>query len=540
MKTDKYKKFEARNPKSETISNDQNSNIQNILSIKALRFWICFEFRYLIFGFLIVLVLVSFCTESFALNDGIGDPTVPPSSLQSGLVKSPNPADTSGNLIVTGRVRGGKYFRGLVPYRDETEFGAPLGSEDIGSFLRNTAPITSLRSTLTPQPYYLPSATVSSGVSSTRPMALAYPNIGSGGGTSDYEIEKMPKFQVQSPSQIAATTPLYGQGRTRPLSYDAADLERVITYDLIQQRNKKELSDALQKASDGVDKKTKSDDKKTKDSIVAEPHEPQKPLERSMPAEPVQPDDKPIDKTQNQNAPAKTVYEQMLREIASANPKKEDVQAKEKEAKEQEQKQEQQQDQPKEQDKSDKEKEHKPGDLRSKYSEIDKETADATVGVHKSFATEANDKFNYYMRSAEELLKDGKYYRAADAYSMAGIYKPDDPLAFAGKSHALFASGEYMSSAYFLSRAINIFPQYVKFKIGLDQMIPDKDRLESRIADVKLWIQKSDSPELSFLLAYIYYQLDKTELATEAIDSAAAKIPDSVSVTALKKAIEKK
>ena len=171
---------------------------------------------------------------------------------------------------------------------------------------------------------------------------------------------------------------------------------------------------------------------------------------------------------------------------------------------------------------------------------MDKETAEATVGVHKSFATESNDKFNYYMRSAEEFLKEGKYYRAADAYSLAGIYKPDDPLAFAGRAHALFASGEYMSSAYFLSRAINIFPQYVKFKIDLNAMIPDKDRLESRIADVKQWIQRTDSPELSFLLAYIYYQLDKTALATEAIDLAAGKIPDSVSVTTLRQAIEKK
>jgi hypothetical protein len=104
----------------------------------------------------------------------------------------------------------------------------------------------------------------------------------------------------------------------------------------------------------------------------------------------------------------------------------------------------------------------------------------------------------------------------------------------------LFASGEYMSSAYFLSRAISIFPQYVKFKIDIVAMIPDKDKLESRISDIKEWIKRSDSPELNFLLAYIYYQLDKIELATEAINSAAAKIPDSVPVAALKRTIEKK
>ncbi|MHB0945928.1 MAG: tetratricopeptide repeat protein [Sedimentisphaerales bacterium] len=477
-----------------------------------------------------IVVLASLCAEIFALENEIGDPTVPASSIKSGLVRTPSPVDASGNLVVTGRVRGGKYFRGLVPYRDETEFGAPLGSEDIGSFLRNTAPVTSLRSSLSPQPYYLPSSTVSSTARGTRNVVLTYPNIGS---TGDYDTTELPKVQVHKPSQLAAEMPLYDYTSARLLSYDSTDLERVITYDLIQQRNKKELSDALQKASEDVDKKTLLDDQKAKDSLIDEP---QKPLERAMPAEPARPGDRQTDKTQTQNISAKTVYEQMLQEVASAHLNKPDVQDKEKTAEEQEQKQEQQ----KEKAEDSEVKERQPGDLQSEYSRIDKDTAEATVGVHKSFATQANDKFNYYMRTAEEFLKAGKYYRAADAYSMAGIYKSDDPLAFAGKSHALFASGEYMSSAYFLSRAINIFPQYVKFKIGLVEMIPDKDRLESRIADIKAWIQRSDSPELSFLLAYIYYQLDKIELATEAINSAAAKIPDSIPVTALKQAIEKK
>ena len=474
-----------------------------------------------------ILILTLFCAECFALTDAIGDPTVPVSSVQSGLVRSPNPIDTSGNLTVTGNVRGGMHFRGLVPYRDTTEFGAPLGSRDISSFLRRSAPINLSRPQNSPQPYYLPSSTVSSIAPGGRGAALTYPSIRGTGGTGDYAVTEMPK--IQTPSQIAASTPLYDYSRTRPLSYDSTDLERVITYDVIQQRNKKELSNALQRASEGLNKKTISDDQKSRDNLIAEPT---KPMERPKPAEPIQPGRQQIDKVGKTSA--KTVYEQMLEQIASAQSEQEAAQPDKKKTKEQEQKQEQKLDSQSE------EKDKTPTDLRSKYSEVDKETAEATVGVHKSFATESNDKFNYYMRSAEEFLKEGKYYRAADAYSLAGIYKPDDPLAFAGRAHALFASGEYMSSAYFLSRAINIFPQYVKFKIDLNAMIPDKDRLESRIADVKQWIQRTDSPELSFLLAYIYYQLDKTALATEAIDLAAGKIPDSVSVTTLRQAIEKK
>jgi tetratricopeptide (TPR) repeat protein len=144
------------------------------------------------------------------------------------------------------------------------------------------------------------------------------------------------------------------------------------------------------------------------------------------------------------------------------------------------------------------------------------------------------------MKSAENYLKQGKYYRAADSYTLASIYNPSDPLAYAGRSHALFASGEYMSSAYFLTMAINMFPQYVNFKVDLNAMIPDKDRLESRISDVKVWIEKTNSPELNFLLAYIYYQLGKPDLATKAIDTAAQKMPNSQAAKALKQVIEQK
>jgi tetratricopeptide (TPR) repeat protein len=144
------------------------------------------------------------------------------------------------------------------------------------------------------------------------------------------------------------------------------------------------------------------------------------------------------------------------------------------------------------------------------------------------------------MKSAEVFLKQGKYYRAADAYTLASIYKPSDPLAYAGRSHALFASGEYMSSAYYLMMAIDMFPDYVKFKIDLNAMRPDKDRLESRIADVKVWIGRADSAELNFLLAYIYYQLGKPDLASQAIDAAAKKMPDNQAVKSLKQAIEHK
>ena len=473
-----------------------------------------------------ILVLAFFCARCFALDNTIGDPTVPPSSVRSGLIRTPNTIDMSGNLIMTGNVRGGKQFRGVVPYGATAEFWGALGTGDIGSFLRRSAPVDLSRSQLSPQPYYLPSSTVSSITTAGIGRGMTYPSIRDNKGTGEFVITEMPK--VEKKADIPAVSPLYDYSRTRPLSYEPTDIERMITYDLIREKNKKDLSEALQRASEGARKVPAEDQQtqKTAQSTLSKP-EPVEPIKRSFePVEPLQPGQGvPTAKTEEITG-KKSVYEQMLEQVAETAQPQEIPQAA--------------QQKPKEQKQAEESEEKAPSDLRSELSKIEKETAEALVGVHKSFATQANDRFNYYMRTAEEFLKQGKYYRAVDAYTLASIYKPDDPLAYAGRAHALFASGEYMSSAYFLARAINIFPGYVKFKIDLNAMIPDKDRLESRIADVKQWIEKTQSAELNFLLAYIYYQLDQPEPALKAINAAAEKIPDSVSIKVLKQAIEKK
>ena len=175
-----------------------------------------------------------------------------------------------------------------------------------------------------------------------------------------------------------------------------------------------------------------------------------------------------------------------------------------------------------------------------KLAEIDLSVArtKGILGPFETFASFSEDKFNQNMRAGELYLKQGRYYRAADAYTLASLYKPDDPLAYAGKSHALFASGEYMSSALFLSRALQIFPEYARFKIDLVSMVGDRDKLETRVVDVEEWLGRSGAPELQFLLAYVYYQMGRPEPAKKAIDAAYEEMPQSPAVLALKKAIE--
>ena len=160
------------------------------------------------------------------------------------------------------------------------------------------------------------------------------------------------------------------------------------------------------------------------------------------------------------------------------------------------------------------------------------------LGEYKSFAAFSDDKFNQHMRTAEAYLKEGKYYRAADLYTLASVYKPDDPLAYAGKSHALFAAGEYMSSALYLVKTIRLFPEYVNFKIDLIAMVGNKDILESRIADIEQWSAINKSGELKFLLGYVYYQFDRLQRAQGAIAIAYQQMPQSAAVATLKKAID--
>ena len=472
--------------------------------------------------FVIVLTFTSLCG---AINDGIGNPTVVPSSRRSGLHRSPNPIDNTSNLTVTGNVAGGRHFRGEVPYRSTTEFGDTLGSSSLSSFYRYSAPISrtssrSSRSSLSPQPYYLPSSTVGQTSRSFK-------------GRMDYSpsmITSRPKVTDKVGNIITrqlppAVSPLYDYNKTRPLSFETSDLQRAVDYDLRQQTDKLGVSRAIRNIVSGNKLQKDTEPKETIKS----------PFKRIDPAaltdntnitpEPAQRDDVTIKPAKSTTT--KSVYEQILQQIqdsqAAVEPVPIDIT----------------QDQALAEIRDDADKEAvQPTDMKSEFSEISDETAGATMGVHKSFATDSQDKFNYYMRIAEDFLIGGKYYRAADAYTLASIYNPTDPLAYAGRSHALFASGEYMSSAYFLIKTIEMFPEYTKLKVDIATMIPDRDRLETRIADIKQWIEKNNSPELSLLLGYIYHQMSMDVLAVSAIDFAAEKLPNNSAVSALRETIK--
>jgi len=160
------------------------------------------------------------------------------------------------------------------------------------------------------------------------------------------------------------------------------------------------------------------------------------------------------------------------------------------------------------------------------------------LGQHKDFTSYAEDKFNQYLLLGNMLLEEGKYYRAVNSYNMSLVYKPENLFAMAGKGHALFGAGEYMTAAMFLSNVLERYPQYINAKITIKAMVGDRDTLDARIAEMDQLLEKTDVPELYFLQAYFYYRTDRFDDARKKIDIVLQKVPNLKAADVLKKSIE--
>ncbi len=509
-----------------------------------------------------LIFLTAFSEAGWAIDNY---PTsMPVSFQQDGLVRTPNPIDNTSSLLVTGNVRGGSYFRGVVPYSSPTYFSGALASSSLDPFLRGSAGAEyfgrySRYSSYTfgYSPYYSQTQTVTT-INPGSSSIITPPTADFDGYIFQSDIMGTSPLQRDAVLDITLAMP---SERLRPLSMTPKEMEKLIAseiaelssakqYDRQYETSTKQFKSELDQAGDDItDLMRKPDDLGI--SLLSPAAEK---LDSNLPAtewwletpareRKQQAEEETAEVSSNvywllePNEPL-DVYEQMKQQLDSS--KEEIIPVAQ-------------------QDQNTVEGSEKP-DLEQMWqrtSEFSEERpkrsqteefaenklfaaakAKAALGSFDTFASFSEDKFNQYMRAAEQYLKQGKYYRAADAYTLASIYKPDDPLAYAGKSHALFASGEYMSSALFLSRALRIFPEYAGFKIDLVAMVGDRDKLEGRVVDVEEWLRMSGAPELEFLLAYVYYRMDRLKKAKGAISAAYEKMPEAPAVLALKKAIE--
>ncbi len=496
-----------------------------------------------------LLVLAGFSGAGWA----VGPATVPVSSRRSGLIRSPNPIDTSGNLVITGNVGRGRHFRGVVPYRATTDFSGPLPSSRLDSFVRDSAGPRDYRGyTGRARPYYSPTRTVATTEAGMRrvfrpPTSGVVRRVG--------ETPYVPPAPVRQ--HVSRSEKLRFLGRVRPMGLTAEQMEKVIESELgthfgeqrLTARQRSTEVEALKRELEWLDDRTGE----VKKSLVEERGIRELPAEEKADA-----GVRERYEAQQQKAPTGEeagdaavmfgmpgkqldIYEQMKWQLYGLE-KGLVPSAKVKEAEEAEGTRKAEEVKGVGEGEEESAEEGTRGTLDYEWRELSDAEMEARaktiLGPHETFASYSDDKFNRHLRAAETYLKQGKYYRAADAYTLASMYKAGDPLADAGKSHALFAAGEYMSSALYLSRALEIFPDYARFKIDIVAMVGDRDKLETRVADVEQWWKTSNAPELQFLLAYVYYQMDRVERAREAINNAYENMPEAAAVITLKRAIE--
>jgi hypothetical protein len=458
-----------------------------------------------------------------AIGSPVGNPTVPQTSLsRSGSELIPTDQynyGADGNRIVTGNVSGGREFRyaeGILPYYSAEHFlpsyfeiETGFGSASLNSFIRRSAssglPESGLRLN---EPYYYPSQTVTS-MQRGNELGLEPPRVAFPGGTGEF----------------APITDSEYYSRQRPLSRSMPELEDVISREIELQKKltdqeeeslEKELTDVEQFESYLAQQFGKTPERMTL---------PDKPDELEKPGEPVKPDEptNELDIREQGEEQPENLFEKPRRETTETDEDSDEPAGGEPD-----------ETSDKSRFKSDFEREVT---KKLELPEVDHAEAAAIRGPHKTFDDWAQAKFMEYIKAAEDFLKKGKYYKAADAYTLASVYQPAEPLAYIGKALALFGAGEYMSSSYFLEKALTLSPDSAMQKIDLAVLLVDRDMIENHIIEMATWQQQTRAPELAFLMAYIFYQNNNLPAANIATKLASEKMGTNPALLALQKAI---
>jgi tetratricopeptide (TPR) repeat protein len=145
--------------------------------------------------------------------------------------------------------------------------------------------------------------------------------------------------------------------------------------------------------------------------------------------------------------------------------------------------------------------------------------------------------FTRHLQLAERYFERREYRHAAETFALAAAYRPTDPRPHLGRSHALLATGQYDASAMALAKAMELDARVVLKKTDLIQAVGGPDAFIARFNVLDETAQAGDAPMLQFLLAYIYYQMDRLQEARTASEIAQRLLPSSVPIDLLKTAL---
>lgn len=450
--------------------------------------------------------------ESPGARSPIGSPTqvpssdvtsatqVPSANRPGAIPGQPNLYGTVGDLIMTGNIGGGKHFRGFVPYGSSFYSGWSLqdpGSLSVSSFIRRSYGF---------EPYYDPGRTVSSLRRGTV-SGLSSPAVSDQGRSPYVSRQWLNSFDV---------TELLRPPQQRPLVPSAHSIEAILDQQVSRELIKRQTpAEESTKALPGFDR-----------SVLLPTQSIPAPLE---PAE-------PLDKQEVQT-PEKTessFYQQMKRSLfdpssligTEAIPGETGDTA------------------------SQMGEEGEPGGIqppelgRARGLLRPEDVVNPILGRialkdYEDYQHLAEAKASAYLTAAERFMKKGEYYKAADAFELAFVWDRKNTLLLLARSHALFAAGEYMSSAYYLSEALNQEPRLVEPAVDWGSLLNTRDDYENRLVELSTWQQRSNSAELAFLMGYVLYRDDKLTRAKISADYALDHMPENPAAEVLVKAIDK-
>ncbi len=145
--------------------------------------------------------------------------------------------------------------------------------------------------------------------------------------------------------------------------------------------------------------------------------------------------------------------------------------------------------------------------------------------------------FERYLQSGRQLMQRGQFQQAADAFTLASAYRPNDARAHLGKGHALLAAGRYADSALFIAKAVELDLPAVLQRTDLIQTVGGPEAFVAHFNELDRLVDTDGGPQLQFLMAYIYYQMERPAEAKAAIDVAQKQLPSSVPIDLLRMAI---
>lgn len=395
--------------------------------------------------------------ENPSVGSSGASPTAVPSANRGGLISNRQDFST-GNLTVTGNIGGGRHFRGIVPYGSSYYSQAELGDAGTSSIDDFLRRSADpLRMDRSPGVY--------EPYFQPRRAVTSWPQV-SGPQLLNTNQSGQWRANPSQPANLPQTnmTPF---SRQRPFSLTPGQTEQILSRQIDRQMQEKTQS----KDKSLIQEQTKRLEKiLLPKSAIA----PAKPGERQ---EPVVEDAGLAQKYLETGA-------QTLESL----------------------------------------KESKPSD--DKKSPAAAESADrmadsgALLKEYKTYANLAEARCGQYMTAAQQLLAEGRFYRAADSFAMAAVWEPGLGQPYLWQGVSLFAAGEYMSSAYYIGRAFTLDPALAKLKIDLRKIISDRDTLENRLVEADAWQKRSSSGELAFLMAWVLWQDGKDSKAQQSLQEA--------------------